>query len=204
MKENQTWLLLTYKVQPEPATKRIALWRKIKVMGAIYLQGGVCLLPKTEDHLRRLRIIENEIASMQGESILLETIGLDPAQEEKIVARFNADRNEAYHEFLERCDGFSDEISRESIAGKFTYAELEENDEDLTKLHSWLEKIRKLDFYQASLSEKATERLSKCVALLETFSQQVFEAQEENRTQRSRKKESSGKKEVTKKGARRK
>ncbi|MDE1901264.1 MAG: chromate resistance protein ChrB [Alphaproteobacteria bacterium] len=198
MKKNQTWLLLTYKVQPEPATKRIALWRKIKAMGAIYLQSGVCLLPKTEDHLRRLRIIENEIAAMQGEAVLLETIGLDPAQEEKVIARFNADRNEAYHEFLERCDGFFDEISRESAAGKFTYAELEENDEDLKKLRSWLDKILKLDFYKASLSEKATERLSKCVALLETFSRQVFEAQEENRSQRSRKKA------ITKKGTRRK
>lgn len=180
MKKHQGWLLLIYKVQPEPAKKRIALWRKVKAMGAVYMQNGLCFLPNTKDHLRRLKIIENEISAMQGESVLLETVGLDPTQEEKIITRFNTERNEAYQEFLERCEGFFDEIRRESKAGKFTYAELEENDEDLTKLHAWLEKIRKLDFYHAPLSEKATEALSKCEVLLETFAQQVFEAQEEN------------------------
>jgi hypothetical protein len=68
-----TWILLTYKVPPEPAKKRIALWRKIKSMGAVYLQAGVCLLPKTDDHVRRLKMIENEIAGMEGDAILMET-----------------------------------------------------------------------------------------------------------------------------------
>jgi hypothetical protein len=106
--------------------------------------------------------------------VLLETVGLNRAQEEKVVARFNNDRNEAYQEFLERCAGFEAEIARESAAGKFTYAELEENDEDLKKLRSWLEKIRKLDFHGASLANEAGERLAQCEALLDTFAQQVF------------------------------
>jgi hypothetical protein len=175
------WLLLTYKVPPEPAKKRIALWRKIKGLGAVYLQNGICLLPKTDDHLRRLKIIENEIAEMEGESVLLETVGLDRIQEEKLIARFDADRNEAYQEFLERCAGFEGEIARESAAGKFTFAELEENDEDLKKLRSWLEKIRKLDFHGASLADEASKRLAQCEALLDAYAQQVFDAQDENR-----------------------
>lgn len=177
----KSWILLAYKVPPEPAKKRIALWRKIKSLGAIYLQAGVCALPKTDDHKRRLKIIENEIAEMEGEAVLLETTGLDRAQEEKLLARFNADRDEAYQEFLERCAGFEAEIARESAAGKFTFAELEENDEDLKKLASWLDKIRKLDFHGASLAAKARERLAECEALLDAFAQQVFEAQDENR-----------------------
>jgi hypothetical protein len=173
--------LLAYKVPPEPAKKRIALWRKIKSLGAVYLQNGVCLLPKTDDHVRRLKIVENEISEMEGESVLLETVGLDRAQEEKLLARFNADRDEAYQEFLQRCAGFEAEIARESAAGKFTFAELEENDEDLKKLASWLEKIRKLDFHGASLAEESDHRLARCQVLLDAFAQQVFEAQEENR-----------------------
>jgi hypothetical protein len=176
----KSWLLLTYKVPPEPAKKRIALWRKVKGLGAVYLQSGVCLLPKTDEHQRRLKMIENDIAEMAGEAVLLETVGLDSSQEEKLIARFNGDRNEAYVEFLERCGGFEAEIERESAAGKFTYAELEENDEDLKKLKGWLEKIRKLDFYGASRADEASKRLAKCEALLDSFAQQVFDAQDEN------------------------
>lgn len=177
----KAWLLLTYKVPPEPAKKRIALWRKIKGLGAVYLQNGICVLPKTDDHVRRLKMIENEIAEMEGEAVLLETVGLDSAQEEKLIARFDVDRNEAYQEFLEQCAGFEAEIARESAAGKFTYAELEENDEDLKKLRTWLEKIRKLDFHGASLGDEAGKRLAQCEALLDHYAQQVFDAQAENR-----------------------
>src|SRR3954468_7392740 len=58
------WLLLTYKVPPEPAAKRVALWRRLKGMGAVYLQNGVCQLPKTDDHVRRLKMLENDITEM--------------------------------------------------------------------------------------------------------------------------------------------
>jgi hypothetical protein len=175
------WLLLTYKVPPEPARKRIALWRKIKGLGAVYLQNGICVLPKTDEHLRRLKMIENEIARMAGEAVLLETAALDQAQQQKVLARFNADRNEAYQEFIERCEGFEAEIARETAAGKLTFAELEENDEDLKKLRTWFDKIRKLDFHGASLAGEAAKRLAGCATLLDGFSRQVFEAQEENR-----------------------
>lgn len=178
---SNAWLLLTYKVPPEPAARRIALWRKLKAMGAVYLQNGVCLLPKTDDHLRRLKVVENEIEEAKGEAVLLETVGLDRTQEQKVVGRFTADRDEAYREFLGKCADFEAEIERETAANHFTYAELEENDEDLEKLKGWLAKIRKLDFYNAPLSAEADTRFQHCVLLLEGYAQRVFDAHEENR-----------------------
>jgi hypothetical protein len=176
-----SWLLLTYKVPPEPATKRIALWRRLKGMGAIYLQNGVCLLPKTDDHGRRLKMLENDITEMAGEAVLLETVALDRAQEEKVVSRFKADRDEQYREFLGRCADFEAEIAKERAANKYTYAELEEEDTDLKKLQGWLEKIRKLDFYGATLAEEAANRLRGCEELLDAYARQVFDAHDENR-----------------------
>ncbi|RWJ21131.1 MAG: chromate resistance protein ChrB [Mesorhizobium sp.] len=179
--DTMKWLLLTYKVPPEPAAKRIALWRRLKGMGAIYLQNGVCLLPKTDDHVRRLKMLENEAAEMGGEAVILETVALDRAQEEKVIARFKADRDEAYREFIDKCDDFEKEIAKETEAEHFTYAELEENDVDLKKLQGWLEKIGKLDFYGGALAEEAARRLKGCEALLDTYAQRVFEAHDENR-----------------------
>ncbi len=181
---SQSWLLLTYKVPPEPAKGRVAVWRKIKAMGAVYLQNGVCLLPKTDDHVRRLKMLENDIAELAGESVLLETVGLDRGQEEKVIARFKADRDAEYREFLGKCDDFEAEIAKETAIEHFTYAELEENDEDLKKLRSWLAKITKLDFYTATLAEEAKTRLVHCEALLDGYAHRVFDAQDENRDAR--------------------
>jgi len=175
------WLLLTYKVPPEPAAKRIALWRRLKGMGAVYLQNGVCLLPKTDDHIRRLKMLENDIAGMGGEAVILETVALDRAQEEKVVARFKAERDDAYEEFIDKCADFEGEIAKETAASHFTYAELEENDVDLKKLQGWLEKIGKLDFYGATRAAEAGERLKACEALLDAYARRVFDAHDENR-----------------------
>jgi len=175
------WLLLTYKVPAEPASKRVALWRRLKGMGAVYLQNGVCLLPKTDDHVRRLKMLENDISEMGGDAVILATVALDRAQEEKVVARFQADRDEAYRELIDKCDDFEAEIAKETAAEHFTYAELEENDVDLKKLQGWLEKIGKLDFYGAALANEAAERLKQCEGLLDAYAQRVFNAHDENR-----------------------
>ncbi len=176
-----TWLLLTYKVPPDPASKRVALWRRLKGMGAIYLQNGVCLLPKADDHVRRLKMLGNDITEMGGEAVILETVALDRSQEDKVVARFKDDRDEQYREFLGRCADFEAEIAKEIAINKFTYAELEEEDTDLKKLQGWLDKIRKLDFYGATLADEAAERLRGCEALLESYAQRVFDAHDENK-----------------------
>lgn len=178
---SSSWLLMTYKVPSEPAAKRIALWRRLKGLGAVYLQNGVCLLPKTDDHIRRLKILENDVSEMGGESVILETVALDRAQEDKVVSRFSADRDEQYREFLGRCADFEKEIAKEIAINKFTYAELEEEDTDLKKLQGWLEKIRKLDFYGAPLAEEAIARLCVCEELLDSYAQRVFDAHDENR-----------------------
>ena len=178
---DRPWLLLTYKVPPEPARGRVALWRKLKGMGAVYLQSGVCLLPKTDDHVRRLKMIDNDIAEMDGEAVILETVALNRAQEHKVVSRFKADRDDDYTEFLDKCADFEAEIAKETKAKHFTYAELEENEVDLKKLQGWLDKIKKLDFYGAPLRAEADERLKACEALLEVYAQRVFDAHDENR-----------------------
>ncbi|QND72792.1 Chromate resistance protein ChrB [Tardiphaga robiniae] len=179
--EPQHWLLLTYKVPAEPAKRRVALWRRLKGLGAVYLQNGVCLLPKTDDHVRRLKMLENDIAEMQGESVILETIALNRSQEEKVMMRFKSDRDEEYREFLDKCTDFEAEIAKETAINHFTYAELEENDVDLKKLQGWLEKIKKLDFYGAPLRSEADERLRACEVLLDTYAQRVFDTHDENR-----------------------
>jgi hypothetical protein len=58
-------------------------------------------------------MLENDVAEMGGEAVILETIALDRAQEEKVVARFKSDRDEQYREFIGCCADFEAEIATE-------------------------------------------------------------------------------------------
>lgn len=183
---NVQWLLLIYKTPSGvPSAGRVAIWRKLKALGAVYFQNGACLLPTSDEHRRTLKIIENDITEMGGECFLLQAGPFDEQQQKKVVARFNADRDEAYTEFRERCEAFEHEIARESEAGKFTYAELEENEEDLKKLKTWLAKIKALDFYKASKGAESEDHLARCDALLDRFAHEVFDAQQSEPSENS-------------------
>lgn len=178
---SREWLLLAYRMPAEPARLRVSVWRRLKGMGALYLQGGVCLLPRTDDHVRRLKVLENDIVEGEGEALLMTSVAFDARQEERIVARFNAERDEEYKELIEKCIAFEREIAEETRVGHFTYAELEENEQEYKKFNSWIARIRGLDFYGAPRAGEAEDHIRRSQAVLDAYAHNVFAAQEENR-----------------------
>jgi hypothetical protein len=167
-----SWLVLVYRVPSEPSRLRAAVWRRLKALGAVYLANSVAALPASADAERALRSLRNEIGEMGGSAQLLSASAL--VGEADVVATFNAARDEEYTEIVSRCEDFVAEIERESAAGKFTYAELEENDEDLVKLRGWLEKVRARDALGAGLSNDAGRALERCRQALERFAERVY------------------------------
>ena len=57
----RTWLLITYKVPAEPSRMRVSLWRKLKELGAVYIQQGAAVLPMTEALLAVCEEIHREL-----------------------------------------------------------------------------------------------------------------------------------------------
>lgn len=176
--EPSAWLLMTYKVPAEPSKLRVGIWRRIRGMGAVYLQNSVCVLPTSADHQRQLRMVQSDIEQGGGEAVIFETTALDAKQEELVVARFKHDRDQDYEEFLDKCADFKREVQKEVTADHYTFAELKENDEDLKKLKGWLEKVKALDFYGAPARGAAEKQLAQCEELLDTYAQEVYEREQ--------------------------
>lgn len=186
--KSSSWLLLTYRVPPEPSKLRVAIWRHIRSLGAVYIQNGICVLPTSSEHQRQLRIVQSEIERAGGEAVILKTSALDPKQEERVVAHFKHDRDQDYEEFLDKCVDYKKEVQKEVKADHYTFAELKENDEDLKKLKNWLERIKLLDFYGAPARAAAEQQLAECEQLLESYANEVFEREQNAKLPPSRKK----------------
>ena len=103
----------------------------------------------------------------------------DEGTSERIIAAFNQARDEEYGALLEQCEDLFRELEKESLLGKFTFAELEENEDELQKLTRWYQKITERDFYGASLHPSADEKLRQCRARLESFSAEVYQQSDE-------------------------
>jgi DNA-binding transcriptional regulator PaaX len=131
-RDSPTWLLLTYRVPSEPSRLRATVWRRLKALGAIYLQNSVAALPDDPAAERSLRALRVEIGELGGSAQLLRAEALVGGAD--LDAAYNAARDEEYAEIVARCRDFVAEIEKETACRHFTYGELEENDEDLAKL----------------------------------------------------------------------
>jgi hypothetical protein len=178
-REARRWLLLVYRVPAEPTRLRSGVWRRIKGLGAIYLQNSVAGLPYGVAAERAFRTLRKEIAEMGGTAYLLSTHAL--AGESDLEKAFNAARDDEYEEIVDRCEDFLGQIEKEYRAEHFTYAELEENDEDLKKLRNWLEKVRSRDVLGASGKDAALVALRRCETVLDEYATRVYAEEGESR-----------------------
>jgi hypothetical protein len=173
------WLVLVYRVPSEPTRLRAAVWRRIKSLGAIYLQSSVAALPASSAAERALRKLRSEIADMSGTAILLSCEVL--AGQADILAQFKAARNDEYEEIVDKCADFVAGIDKEYAENHFSYAELEENEVDLVKLRTWLARVRERDVFGADGLQQAVSCLAECEEKLEAYAVRVYAEEAESR-----------------------
>lgn len=174
---NPSWLLLLAQLPAEPSSARVALWRRLRGAGAVSVINGVWALPVTEAHSDLFASAAAKVREQGGRALmfLADELGDDDAA--TLMAQFRADRGREYEEFTEQAEAMLAEIDKETHKSKFTYAELEEIEQDFEKLTNWLAKIERRDFFTDAHHAKAMEHLERCAAGLREFSEQVFNAE---------------------------
>jgi ChrB-like protein len=166
------WLVLIYRIPSEPTRLRSAVWRRLKGLGAIYLQNSAAALPASTAAERALRRLRHEILEMSGSAVLLSCSVLQG--EAEIRAAFEAARDDEYDEIVDKCQDFLAGIEKEFAALHFSFAELEENEVDHAKLVNWLAKVEERDVFGSPGRAAAVEALGKCAQALESYAQRVY------------------------------
>lgn len=171
------WLLLLAQLPSSPSSARVALWRRLRAIGATGMVNGAWVLPHAAPHAEFFEKLLETVRKQRGDGFVLTVPSAAPDVNEVITRRFRADRSREYDEFAERCTAFLDEISKETRAGKFIFAELEEGEQDLEKLTRWLAKIQARDFFPDERWPQAEEMLQRCRDALSGFSREVYAAE---------------------------
>ncbi len=171
------WLLLVYRIPSEPTRLRATVWRRLKSLGAVYVQNSAAALPATDGAERALRRLRREILEMNGSAVLLSCSAL--AGEQDMVALFQAARDDEYDEILDKCHDFHAGLDKEYAANHFTYGELEENEVELVKLKNWYAKVAARDVFGAPKRAAAVKALDACEQALERYAARVYAEQDE-------------------------
>ena len=167
------WLVLVYRVPSEPTRLRATVWRRLRTLGAVYLQNSVAALPAGPMGERAMRKLRHDIIEMGGTAVLLDARAL--VGEADILSLFQTARNDEYEEIVDRCQDFLVQVEKEHLSAHFSFAELEENEVDLVKLQNWFEKVQARDAFAAPGRAEAEESLARCTVALEGYAARVYE-----------------------------
>jgi hypothetical protein len=117
MTESQQWLLLSYTLPREPSAPRVALWRKLKKLGAILLHDALWVLPATPALEEQVRWLATEIGEAEGSAEVWHGhLDLD-TRDAALVDQFVAQSEAGYQELLRL---FADsDASRDELARRY-------------------------------------------------------------------------------------
>ena len=169
-----SWTVVAYRVPNDPSRHRVALWRELRRLGAVSLQQATWALPTTLASPEALERIGSLVERADGE---LFVFGADPHGDApaRLEAQFVAAREDEWREFVRECDKFEAELDHEEEIGKFTPAELDEEEQSLERLRRWFRELRARDVFGAPSAADAEVRLKSSAERFERYADRVFE-----------------------------
>jgi hypothetical protein len=170
-----SWRVLIYRVPTEPASKRVAVWRDLRRLGALYLQQCACIFPNLPGVTEAVNQVATKIPALGGETFLLDVPRLQPEDEARIIAAFREQRTNEYAEIIEECETkFVKEIEFEHFRQNYTFEEAEEIEQDLEKIRRWFGQVQERDWFSADRRDEVEAWLERCRDLLGRFEEEVY------------------------------
>lgn len=171
------WLLISVSSAGAPASLRVLVWRRLRGLGAVYLQQSVCLLPDRPQLRADVAQLLERVRGEGGSGRLLQVVLTDRTECQQLIADFRQASDAEYQDLLGRVPAFLTELDTERARGRASLVEVEENEADLQRYRSWLAKIQARDYFQAPLGQTAQGALERCARELARFEHEAFEAE---------------------------
>lgn len=178
--ENQAsgrcWLMLLTRMPTEPARYRMALWRELRRSGGLLLGPSVWAIPDIPVAAEVIQRVSQIVAEAGGTLLTVSASGYTTADAQRLEGLYSGAREEEWVEFLADCGKYLAELEKEEAMGKYTLAELEEEEQSLDRLRRWYRELRSRDLLGAAATTLATTQLKICQEHFEQYAEHVYTA----------------------------
>ena len=147
--ERPRWVLLVYRIPREPSRHRVAVWRKLRDLGALYLKDGVAALPEDAFTREQLEWLQLRVREAGGEATLWEARPGTVAEEAELVGTFRSSREKAYRTIIAEAERLR---RKAQMGGKGL-------SEQLGKLEREFRAERRRDYFRSPLRGEAAAAL---------------------------------------------
>lgn len=163
-------------VPSQPSRHRVAVWRELRKAGAVPVSAGAWGVPDTAAVQPFLDRAADLCRRGGGTLAVMAVTPRDDGSDELIRAAYAAARLDEWAEFEADCGKFEAEIAKEIAKRKFTFGELEEEEQSLDRLRRWQRELKRRDVLELPEAAAAERRLRGCEELLDGYAAQVYEA----------------------------
>jgi hypothetical protein len=168
------WILFCPQLPATPSSPRVMVWRRMHSAGSVGLDNGLWILPYSETSARMIQEMRLYVLNQGGTCKTFLTDAYDEETETDIQSRFAHERAEEFFELKEQCIDFLAEIEKETKRKNFSFAEYEENEQDLEKLEAWFAKVQARVYSSGEPAVEAAAWIEKCRLALQGFADLVF------------------------------
>ena len=135
-----SWLLLLYSLPTNRNTERVAVWRRLKKMGAVQIKTSTYLLPDEPAQHEQFQWLAQQIRDYGGDSTLVRAQEIEGLTREKVISLFNAAREKEYVGLKKALQAF---ISRRGKSDAELVAV------ELERLTKQFRELRQIDFFDS-------------------------------------------------------
>ena len=157
-----TWLVFSYSLPSKAqSSPRVALWRRLRRLGAITLTGGIHVLPAREEDLEAFQWLAEEVQQAKGEAVVMRVVQFEGLTDADLIERFRRVRAEDYAAIETQASTLEERL-RVGLKPE-ERARLRERLERLRRQHA---EVARIDFFDASEGSVVTAHLGRIAQAL--------------------------------------
>jgi hypothetical protein len=155
------WLVFTYSLPTQSrSSPRVAVWRRLRRLGAVTVAGGAQVLPDRDECLEAFQWLAQEIRKAKGEAQVMRVERFEGLTDQQLADLFCAARTEDYGEIG---------VQAAKLEGALKKAKSKDTSQarnELAKLRRQYADVARVDYFECSEGRRVASRLSAIEQLL--------------------------------------
>ena len=156
------WMVFSYSLPSKSSSSpRVALWRRLRRLGAISLKGSIHVLPARDECIESFQWLAQEVQQANGEALVMRVEQFEGLADQEIIELFLKARSEEYREIETQAIELEKSLNATLI--------LESRSsllETLEKLHKQHTEIARVDFFDCPDGTRVMTQLNRIAQAL--------------------------------------
>ncbi len=164
-----SWLLLLFSLPTNRNTERVAVWRRLKKVGAVQFKTSTYLLPDEPAQYEQFQWLAQQIRDYGGDSTLVRAQEIEGLTREKVVSVFNAARDQDYAVLRKALQTFIARRRKSDAAAAAT---------ELERFTRQFRELRQIDFFDSARGHEVAMLLRRAEGPKRSWKLQTLDAKQ--------------------------